>query len=155
MNATTTFVLALVAIVVSVPSAIASVWAVRQTAKYHPKPLIVGSLTLERTEHEQSSVSFKLYNRGNATAHDLTAWIRHKDAKQKHAHYDEFAPSDGFVDEFLLPDQLGVDDLFREHPPVLEVFGMDSVRDMYFSVTWRQAPNMEKLREREFKIAKP
>jgi hypothetical protein len=153
VSPTLPLVLSIAAIVVAVVSAGAAVWSVRQTAQYHPKPLIVGQMKLGRTNGYKNlaEVLFEVSNRGNGDAHDFRVYqVTSRSRSETHSEA-RLKPGGSWDTRWFLTDQTTVTD----HLEIVSGAGVQDPRLMWVVVEWRQAPNMRRIRRSEFRIGKP
>jgi len=78
MDPTTSFVLAVVAIVVSGLSVIASFWALAQSNQLHPKPFFTAKVGRQDFEDSRPVAHFTITNIGHASGHDLNLLWRNR-----------------------------------------------------------------------------
>lgn len=151
MDATTTFVLALVAIVVSGVSALASFVAIGQAARYHPKPFFQAEVGFSRGE--RPTFSFVVANYGNASGRDVQLTMRNLITGEVQILWREveLPPSEPTRSDVSLVTGNAAKEITsaggRLHPE-----GDPREYHFAFDLTWRQWPGVKRLRRMRWRV---
>lgn len=146
VDPTTSFVLALVAIVVSGFSAIASFIAIGQNARHHPRPHFEIALSRPHTDPGRPAALAVISNYGNAPARDVRLRVQNRTTGWSGEiwHHVELAPSsESELGLSLATGSVEFDNVFgvvkyRSGPPLASRIDL--------RLTWRQWPGVKRLR---------
>lgn len=155
MDTTTAFVLALIAIVVSGLSVIASFAALGQSSRFHPKPFLTHSIRRGGDLEERPTFIFAVTNMGKASAHDLKLVVRNRTLGgfEKLWNLIEL-PVSHPMDSRISMVTGGSSDRWKIQDGVIRPPAGNAVdMDMEFELSWRQGPSMKRLRFRSWKVA--
>lgn len=152
MDSTTSFVMALVAVVVSGFSAVASFIAIGQNARHHPKPFIHVSITATSKVTDPKPVFyFEVTNYGNAPARNVSLYLRNRTTGWSGVseERDALEPSDTIRQRVsMVKGDFGS----RGGAGVVVASGAPRAMQLEFELTYRQLPGVRRLRSIVWRI---
>lgn len=149
MDSTVSFVLALIALVISALSALAAFLSIRQNAAHFPRPIFHVELTYRPSDDGTHSwMRIEIWNNGNADAQEVSYALMNGSKTVTIGFIETLAPRQRHFDKWQVsPEAVSVE---MPNGAVLPIGSGANPKQLVVVVRWHQVPNLGKWREKKF-----